>query len=387
MTFSSKRRAWLRGMAAAAAAASLGAAFQAQAQGTLKFGLAMPLTGSQSSYGKDQIKAAEWAVGEINAKGGVNGKKLEMIVLDTQADPTVGINAVNRLVNVDKAPVFITAWSAVVKAVAPIANREKVLELSIGANAPEIASLGDYVYTAFPLADVDVTALANYTAKTLGKKRAAVLYTNNDTGITAGKVYRQVFEKAGGQVVAYEAYDPKATDFTGTLLKVRAANPDMVHIHGLVAEMPLVIAQMRQLGMNQRVSTYSGGYNPQMIEKAGKGAEGLIVTSLAPNESQNPNVAPYIERWKKEEGRIPNGLPYTQYLHDSPYIVAALYGYLEKNKVPATGENMRKALLAVKTFDLPLIGKLTVGDDHTVRLPVNLLTVDNGKFVPLATVQ
>ncbi len=387
MTFSSKRRAWLRGMAAAAAAASLGAAFQAQAQGTLKFGLAMPLTGSQSSYGKDQIKAAEWAVGEINAKGGVNGKKLEMIVLDTQADPTVGINAVNRLVNVDKAPVFITAWSAVVKAVAPIANREKVLELSIGANAPEIASLGDYVYTAFPLADVDVTALANYTAKTLGKKRAAVLYTNNDTGITAGKVYRQVFEKAGGQVVAYEAYDPKATDFTGTLLKVRAANPDMVHIHGLVAEMPLVIAQMRQLGMNQRVSTYSGGYNPQMIEKAGKGAEGLIVTSLAPNESQNPNVAPYIERWKKEEGRIPNGLPYTQYLHDSPYIVAALYGYLEKNKLPATGENMRKALLAVKTFDLPLIGKLTVGDDHTVRLPVNLLTVDNGKFVPLATVQ
>src|SRR3954453_12052782 len=146
----------------AAAALALFTSLPAAAQ-TLKFGLAMPLTGSQSSYGKDQIKAAEWAVADINAKGGVNGKKLEMIVLDTQADPTVGINAVNRLINVDKVPVFVTAWSAVVKAVAPIANREKVLELSIGANAPEISKLGDYVYTAFPLADVDVTALANYT--------------------------------------------------------------------------------------------------------------------------------------------------------------------------------------------------------------------------------
>jgi len=374
-------------LCAAVASAAIFAPVPATAQQTLKFGLAMPLSGSQSSYGKDQIKAAEWAVADINAKGGVGGKKLEMIVLDTQAEPTVGINAVNRLINVDKVPVFVTAWSAVVKAVAPIANREKVLELSIGANAPEIATLGDYVYTAFPLADVDVTALANYTFKSLGKKRVAVLYVNNDTGVEAAKVYRTVFEKAGGQIVAYETYDPKATDFTGMLLKVRTSNPDFVHLHGLVAEMPLVIAQMRQLGLTQRVSTYAGGYNPQMIEKAGKGAEGLIVTSLAPNEKQNPNVGPYIERWKKAENRIPNGLPYTQYLYDAPWLVAALYEYVEKNKLPASGENMRKALLAVKTFELPLTGRLVVNEDHTVRKPVNLLTVDNAQFVPLATAE
>lgn len=385
MTNSISRRAWLRGIAIAAASAAIGAAGPAAAQQTLKFGLAMPLSGSQSTYGKDQVKAAEWAVADINAKGGVNGKKLEMIVLDTQADPNVGINSVNRLINVDKVPVFVTAWSAVVKAVAPIANREKVLELSIGANSPDISKLGEYVYTAFPLADVDVAALANYTFTTLAKKRVALVYINNDTGIEAVKVYRTVFEKAGGQIVAYEAYDPKATDYTGALLKVRAANPDMIHLHGLVSDMPLVIAQMRQLGMNQRVSTYSGGYNPQMIEKAGKGAEGLIVTSLAPNAKQNPNVGPYLERWKKAENRIPNGLPYTQYLHDSAYLVAALYDYVDKNKLPPTGENMRKALLAVKTFDMPLTGRLTINEDHTVRMPVNLLTVENGQFVPLAT--
>ena len=386
MTQTVTRRAWLQGFTVAAAIAAIGTAGTAAAQQTLKFGLAMPLTGSQSAFGKDQIKATEWAVADINAKGGVNGKKLEVIVLDTQADPTIGINAVNRLINVDKVPVFVTAWSAVVKAVAPIANREKVLELSIGANAPEISKLGDYVYTAFPLADVDVSALANYTFTTLKHRRVAVLYANNDSGVEAAKVYKTVFEKAGGQIVAYETYDPKATDFTGMLLKVRSANADFIHLHGLVAEMPIVIAQMRQLGITQRVSTYSGGYNPQMVEKAGKGAEGLIVTSLAPNEQQNKNVGPYIERWKKAEGRVPNGLPYTQYLYDAAYLVAALYEYVEKNKLPATGENMRKALLAVKTFELPTTGRLVVNDDHTVRKPVNLLTVQNGQFVPLATV-
>jgi branched-chain amino acid transport system substrate-binding protein len=372
---------------AALAAATLFASLPAAAQQTLKFGLAMPLTGSQSSYGKDQIKAAEWAVEDINAKGGVNGKKLEMIVMDTQADPTIGINAVNKLINVDKVPVFVTAWSAVVKAVAPVANREKVLELSIGANAPEISKLGDYVYTAFPLADVDVTALANYTAKQLKHKKVAILYANNDSGVEAAKVYKAVFEKAGGQIVAYETYDPKATDFTGMLLKVKTSSPDFIHLHGLVADMPIVIAQMRQLGITARVSTYAGGYNPQMVEKAGKGAEGLIVTSLAPNEQQNKNVGPYIERWKKAENRIPNGMPYTQYLYDAPYLVAALFAYLDKNKMAHTGENMRKALLGQKTFELPTTGKLVVNDDHTVVKPVNLLTVKDGQFVPLATVE
>lgn len=353
----------------------------------LRFGLALPMTGRSALYGLDQVKVAGWAVEDINKKGGVKGRKLEMITLDTQANPQLAINVVNRLVSVEKVPVFITAWSSVVKAVAPIANRSKVLELSIGANSPDIATLGDYVYTTFPLANVDITALAKYTYNTLGKRRAAMVYINHDTGTVARKVYERTFKGLGGKVVASEAYEPKATDFTGLLLKVRAANPDMVHVHGLVADIPQVIAQMRQLGMNQRVSTYSAGYNPKIIKQLGKGAEGLIVTSLAPGVQQNPKVGPYLERWMSREGRKPNGLPYTQYLYDAPYVVAALYEYLLDNNMKPTGPNMRKALLEVRTFELPLTGQLVINNDHTVNKPVNLLTVKGGKFVPLATVK
>ncbi|NBS08353.1 MAG: amino acid ABC transporter substrate-binding protein [Betaproteobacteria bacterium] len=376
----------MTGVAAVVSMAGTNLAF-AQSGEPIKFGLAMPMTGSQALFGTDQVKAAQWAVADINAKGGVNGRPLEMILIDTQADPQLGINAAKRLTSVDKVPIFLTSWSAVVKAVAPIANREKVLELSVGANSPEIATLGDYVYTTFPLADVDVSALANYTYASLGKKTAAVLYINNDSGVEGAGIYKSVFEKAGGKVVAYEAYDAKATEFTGAILKVKAANPDIIHIQGLITDLPQVIAQMRQLGITQRVSTYSAGYNPKVIEQLGAAAEGLIVTSLAPGVNDNPNVAPFVNRWLTTEKRVPNGLPYTQYLYDSPYIVADLYKWLAKNKLPATGENLRRALITIKDFDLPMTGMLQVGADHRVKKPVYLLTVEKGAFVPLATIK
>ena len=355
-------------------------------QTSYKFGLAMPLTGGQATYGNDQVKAAEWAVDEINKKGGINGKKLEMIVLDTQADPQVGIQAVNRMISVDKVAVFVTAWSGVVKAVAPIANDNKVVELSVGANSPDISQLGDYVYTTFPLADVDIRAVANYSAKDMGKKKAAVLFINNETGIGSATVYRDTFTKAGGQVVAYEAYDQKATDFTGPLLKIRAANPEIIHLQGLVAESPQVIAQARQLGITVPITSYSGIYNQTLIEQLGAAAENVIATSLAPGVEDSPLVKDYVDRWVKDVGRAPNGLPYTQYLYDAPALITAVFTSLDKKGITPTGENFRKEMLAIKSFDLPLTGKITFSEDHTVNKPVYLVEVKNGKWTKKAVV-
>src|SRR5262249_15728134 len=152
----------------------------------------MPLTGSQALYGQDQVKAAEWAVAEINKAGGINGKKLEMLVLDTQADPQLGIQMANRPVSVDKVPPFVTAWRAVGKAAATIANDNRVVEVSIGASSPDVAKLGEYVFTTFPLADIDIAAVAKYAATTMGKKKAAIVYINNETGIVASQVYKKV---------------------------------------------------------------------------------------------------------------------------------------------------------------------------------------------------
>jgi branched-chain amino acid transport system substrate-binding protein len=369
---------------AAAAGLCLPSIVQAQDKETIKIGSALPLTGSQAGYGKDFDTSMRMGAKDVNDAGGIAGRPVEIVALDTQAEPQLGINAANRFIGVDKMPMFYVSWSAVVKAVAPIANREKVLAINNGANSPEIATLGDYVYTTFPLADVDITKLAKYMYGPLGKRRAAVLYINNDTGIDAAKIYRDTFTQAGGEVVAFEAYDPKATEFTGMLLKTRAANPDTVHIHGLTADTPQVIAQMRQLGMTQRISSYSAAYNPKLLEQIGPAAEGLIVTSLAPGLNDNKNVQKLLDEWKAAQNRVPNGLPYNQYQYDMVWLTKALYEYLDKKSVAPSGDTLREALLTIKEFDLPMTGKMII-DGHRVNKPVYLLTVEKGVFVPLAT--
>ena len=379
------RRAFMAGTAAAATLAAGGRSAFAQ-DAKCRFGLALPLSGPQALYGADQIQAAQWAVADINKAGGVNGRQLEMIVLDTQADPQVGIQAINRLINVEKVPALITAWSVVVKAVAPLINDGKVTGLVVGANSPSISKLGDYVYTTFPLADVDISALARYLVQKENKKRAAVLFVNTEEGIGASEIYRNTVKSAGGEIVASETFDPKASDYTGAILKIRASNPDTVHVQGQVSDSPQIIAQLRQLGMRQTITSFSSIYNNKFIEALGPAAEGVVCTSLAPSQEDSPKVAEYVAKWKSEKGREPNGLPYTQYLYDAPYLVADVFRELDKGKVAPTGDSFRAAMLKKKSFDLPLTDKIEILENHTVTRPVYLMTVKNGRWTRLAVV-
>ena len=367
-------------LAVALLAVSLAGGRAGACDAPLRFGVADPLTGPSASFGIDQIQAVKWAVEDINAAGGVNGCKLEAVILDNQAKPDVAIATTTRLIQIDKVPVIVTAFSNVVKAVAPIANREKVLLLSTGANSPDLKNLGDFVYTTFPLADVDMKALAPYMVKQ-GKKRAAVLYVNQDTGTEGAKVFRKAFEDAGGEVVLFDSYEETRSDFTGLALKARSVNPDVIHIHSVVSDFPAIVSQMRQLGVTTQITSYQTAFSNKMIQDLGGGAEGIIVTSLAPPVQENANLGPYLERWKKEFKREPNGLPYTQYFFDAPYIIADLYRWIDEKKLPATGENLRQALLAIKTFKGPLTNGTTFKEDHTVDKATYFWQVKDNKFV------
>ena len=194
---------------------------------------------------------------------------------------------------------FITAWSAVVKAQAPIANREKsagTFSRCQRAGHREARRLSST--RLFPLAEVDITALAKYTYETLGKRRAAVAYINNETGIDAAKLYKATFEKAGGQIVRLEAYDPKATEFSGMLLKLRAANPDMVHVHGLLVDTPLVIAQMRQLGLTAARLLLFRRLQSEAARPARSGGGRLHRHLAGTGRDRQQEPAGFLERWK-----------------------------------------------------------------------------------------
>jgi len=347
------------------------------------YGVVLPLTGAAAPFGTDQVKAHMWAVEEINAAGGANGRKLSPVVLDSQAKPEVGVAAVTRLASVDKVPMIVTAFSAVVAAIAPTANRNKVLALSVGANSPRISKLGDYVYTTYPLADVDVTLLAKYAYEKLGARKAAAIFVNDESGIYGAEVFRDSFKKLGGEIGAFESYEASATDYTGSVLKVRAASPQVVHLHGNASDTPIALGQMRQLGITVPVTTNTAGYNPELIRKIGTSADGLIVATLAPGPKDNVNVAKYVERWQREEKRIPNNMPNTQYVHDSAYVIKQLVEEIDRTGKPFTGESLREALLKIRSFNLPLTETVTIEEDHTVRKPVYLIGVKQAQFTEM----
>lgn len=352
----------------------------------LRIGLALPTTGSQASFGGDQVIAAQMAIDSINEAGGVNGRQLQLISLDTKADPTVAINAVTRLVEVDKVPAFVTAFTSVVKAVAPIANEAGVVELSMGATSPEIAKLGEYVFTGYPLADVDLTALARYTVETSRMSSASIMYINNDAGKEGSAIYGAAFEKAGGRVLAREAYEPAATSYSGQIQKIKAAGAEVIFLHGLVEDIPQVIAQLRQQGVTTPITSFSPANNPKVIEQLGDAAEGLVVTDLTPSKDENPKIGEYLARWDKEQKRQPNGLPYTMYVHDSVYLLSEVYKWALDNDKPITGKSVVEGIEAIGTFSLPLTGEITFNEDRTVRKPVTILEVRDGAFARVATI-
>ena len=382
------RRRFLQAAAAAGLSAPL-ATGRAWAQGKepLKIGVTMPLTGSQAGYGNDFVIGMRQSLKDINDAGGVGGRPLELVVIDTQAEPALGINAMNRLINVDKVPVILTAWSAVVKAAGADRQPREGPVAQSSAPTRRRSRTSAITSTRRSRSPTSMSRRSpNTPTRSSASARPAVLYINNDTGIDAAKIYQDVFEKAGGQVVAYEAYDPKATDFTGMLLKVRAAEPGhgshsrpaRRHADGDRADAPARPAAAH-LQLFRRLQSEADRAAGQRRRKASSSPRWRRA------RADNPNVRGFLERWKKEQNRIPNGLPYIQYLYDSRSCRRApLQAYSREEQGCRPGETMRDALLAVKTFDLPMTGK-TVIEDHTRQEAGVPADVKNGQFMPLAT--
>jgi branched-chain amino acid transport system substrate-binding protein len=354
---------------------------------TYTFGLALPETGNDAPYGKDQTTWTGYAVEEINKTGGVGGKKLKMIVEDSQSDPKRGIAAFQKLTSVDKVPLVITAWSGVVVAIAPIAEKEKVVELSVGATSPKIRTAGKFTVSSYPLGDVDMPFLAKFARQDLKLKKVAVIYINNDTG-TPARVFVRAFKADGGEIVADEAHEPGGVDYTAQVAKIRAANPDGILIYSLTNESPRIVKQFCDAGLNKiPFLSYQAVSNPELIRHAGIECSNNVYYTVKSPPLTGAKVKEVEARFKKEAGRDVNGLDGAAHLYDAVYFIKALIEYTQKNNLPYTGESLKTAYESTKTFDLPLTGKIVLDKDNMAVAPVTVYKTTNGKFEPFKTYQ
>ena len=280
---------------------------------TIKIGGCLEMTGGSASYGISSKNGIELALKNVNQKGVLGGKKVELVVADNKSEASEALNAMQKLISQDKVVAVIGPnLSSACIASSAINNAGKVLAISpLGTNPdvtvdPKTGKTRDYNFRACFIDPFQGTVMANFVAKELGLKRAAIMVDNtSDYSKGLATFFKQNFVANGCEVVAEEAYLQKDTDYKSTLTKVKAANPDILYIPGYYQEVGLIIKQAREIGLDIPVAGGDGWDSAKLPEIAGKDAlNGTFFCNLySPNDTSDLNknfVAEYKNLYKSE---------------------------------------------------------------------------------------
>jgi len=350
-----------------------------QTQGTYKIGVMLPLTGDGAAYGLPLQASAKIALDEINAKGGVNGRKLEAVYEDSKCNPKDGNAAAQKLINVDKVKVILGgACSGETLGAAPIANDNKVVMVSPSATSPDItAKGGDFVFRLAPSDAYAGVVASDYAYSSLKAKKAAVISETTDYAQGLRTVFKEKFAGLGGQIVADETYNPEDTDFRTQVTKVKAANPDVIYV---VPQAPakgvLLVKQIREAGMKQQLLTAEVIIGRNVIKENAADMEGLIGVEQKFDEKV-PKAAALLGKYKAQAKEEPPFPAYMSAAYDLVYLVSdaiAKSGY--------DGEKIRDYFYAVENYD-GAVGKVSIDNNGDVVLDFNVRQAKNGDLVTL----
>ena len=251
-------------------------------EGPIKIGFIGPLTGDASSLGENARAAVTLAAQEINTEGGINGRSLEVIYEDGQCTGAVANNAAQKLINIDKVTAIIGGLcSAETSAFVPLAVSSRVPTISNCSSAPALTDAGDYFFRVYPSDSFQGVFAAEYIKNTLGKNKAAVLYTTDDWGTGLQETFKKSFEELGGEIVAVEGFAKTDRDLRTQLSKIKAANPEAVYFLGFTEASIPGIRQAKELGINVPIVGGDAWDDATIWDSVGSDGEGLRFTVVA----------------------------------------------------------------------------------------------------------
>jgi branched-chain amino acid transport system substrate-binding protein len=289
-----------------ASLAVAGTAGAAQSPGTIKIGVNEPLTGAVAASGNFVTNGAKIAADDINAKGGILGSKLELVIEDNKSNPTEAVAAAEKLIVRDKVPVMMGAWSSTYTlAVMPKLMEYKVPMLVETSSSDKITVSGNpYVFRIAPTSGMEADAFASR-VKAFKIHKADFLVVNNDWGKGSADVFSKMLKQQGASVGVVETMDASAQDLNAQLSKLKSSDADTLFVTTAVEQLTLVLRQAQALGLKRQIITTGGSQSPdQLIEQAGPAANGsyhlLFFPPWFPEAAPNPTVAKaFVNEWKK----------------------------------------------------------------------------------------
>ena len=355
----------------------------AAAAGTIKVGEYASLTGGTATFGISSHEGTLLAIEEINAAGGVLGKKLELLTEDTQSKAGEPATVVNKLIARDGVIAVLgeVASSRSLEA-APICQQNKIPMISPSSTNPDVTKTGDYIFRVCFIDPFQGTVMANFATKTLKAKRVAVLTdVKSDYSKGLAKFFKEKFRANGGEITAELDFNTGDKDFKAQLTAIKAANPDGVFVPGYYTEAALISVQAKQLGISVPLFGGDGWESSVLFEIGGEAVEGnYISTHYSPEVGSDLSrhfVAAYQKRWN---GKMPDGLAACGY--DSALVLADAL----KRAGTTDGPKLRDALAATKNFPA-VTGTLTLNENRDATKSAVILKVEGGKFKYLETVE
>src|SRR3954471_16269599 len=260
--------------------AAIAPTFAADAE-PIKIGHYGSLTGKDAAFGVATRKGVLLAVEELNAKGGVLGRKLQYIVEDIQSKQGESATAVKKLISRDKVAVVIGAnASANSLEAAPICQNARIPMMAISSTNPRVTEIGDYIFRICFIDPFQGAVLAKFAHTSLHAKRLTLMTsTNSPYSVGLSAVLREQFTTLGGEVVAEQRFSEGDKDFRAQLTAIRAAKPDVIAATGFYTEAALICIQARTLGLNIHVIGGDGWEAPQLTELGGKAVDGTYYST------------------------------------------------------------------------------------------------------------
>ncbi len=340
----------------------------------IKIGAILALTGDAAKYGESVKHGIDLAVQGINSSGGIKGKKIQMIYEDSKADPKSAVSSFNKLVEVNKVQIILGPMSSSeVLAMAPLAEKRKIVLFTPTASAPSITNAGDYIFRNVTSDMFEGQELAAFAFNDLKLRRIAIIYINNDFGIGLKNSFKNKFDKIGGSVIEMDTFEQGSTDMKSQIAKIKLSNPDAIFLIGY-KEMATVLKQSKELRLKTQFLSFSMFEDPEILKIAGDIANGVYYTYRSFDTKNDEEVVKhFVDGYQltyKTEPDIFSALGY-----DAMKIITHA---MEINGFTADG--VKQALYSIKGFPA-VTGTLSFDKNGDVVQPMGIKVVKDGKFI------
>lgn len=374
---------WLSAAMAATMAAGLiagcGGEKKAANSNEIKIGGNFELSGGVANYGQSTMNGVKLAFKEINEKGGINGKKISLVIADNKSEASEAANAVTKLITQDKVVALIgPVTSSNLIATTQIATDKKIPVLTPTATSPkatfENGKVKEMIFRSCFIDPFQGEVMARFAAESLKVKTAAI-YVDNSSDYSKGlaEVFRAAFTKMGGQIVAEEAFLQKDTDFKSAITKIKAANPDVIFVPAYYQEVGMIVKQAREMGVTIPLIGTDGWDSPKLVEIAGAAAlNNTFFSNHYSADDKDPHIQAFVEAYKKEYNQMPDALAVLGYDGGLMMIDALKRAGSEDPK------KIQEALAATKNLQVSS-GILTLDDKHNPLKSAVVIEMKDGK--------